>query len=202
MKRVFIFLVLVLCFPFLLADTTFFEGDSDYRDDFMMASLPEEIVAAVVAGVEVLQSGGSGGYFLREEFNQTIVCPTCTDSLRSHIREYQSIDYNEEQITILTKEINEEFVVDLSNNQVRYIIENFEDECDSPYPILGAVAGGRFRDLTSPLLVTIIVVILIFFAVIGYFIIRALRKIRSGNIHGVKRKKVKKKKLFKSRSRR
>jgi len=191
-------LVLVSCFHFVLAETTFFEGGYGYRDDFVMAGLPEE---ALVEDVVVLQSS-SGGYFLKEEYNQTLVCYACSDSLREHIREYRNIDYDEEEVTVLTEEINEELVVDLSNNQVRYIIENFEDECDAPYPILGAVAGGRFRDLTSFLVIVIVIIVLVFFVLVGYFIVRSLKNIRSKNIRGSRRRKVKKKKLFKERTRR
>ena len=173
------------------AETTFFEGD-DYRGDFIMANLPEEIVAQIEEGeTEILRTGG-GSYFLRETYNSTEVCDVCFDSLRQQIQDKQSIDYEEEEIILLASEINQQYKTDLSNSQVRYIIENFEDECDAPYPLLGGIAGGRFRDILSPFTIAIAVIILIFVIFIGYRIISTLRK--------VKIKKTKKKKKIKKKS--
>jgi len=166
----------VFLLQFISAETTFFEGDLGYGDDFIMSSLPED-VADVIANeeIEILQVGG-GGYFLEQQYNTTLVCEACANSLRDHIREHQDIDYNEEEVIILTEHINQEFQTDLSNNQVRYIIENFEEECDSHYPLLGGFAGGRLRNLTDPLVLGITIILLISIILLGYFIIRALKK--------------------------
>jgi len=172
---IFVILISVFLLPVISADTTFFEGDYDYRNDFIMSSLPEEVIEAVAEGGEILQVGG-GGYFVGQKYNTTKVCEVCIDSLREHIKEYQDIEYNENEVTVLTGLINQEFQTDLSNNQIRYIIENFEDECDAPYPLLGGIAGGRFRNLTTPLTLWITSIVLIFFIIIGYLIIRALKK--------------------------
>ena len=170
-----ILLVCILSIQVVFAETTFFEGDYDYRDDFIMANLPGDIVNAITdEEIEILQVSG-GGYFLREYYEEEI-CDVCTESLKEHINEYQDIDYNEDEVIVLTELINQEFQTDLSNNQVRYIIENFEDECDAPYPLLGGIAGGRLRNLTNPLTLTITSIVLIFFIIIGYLIIRVLRK--------------------------
>lgn len=181
-------LIGIFLFSFVSADTTFFEGDYNYRGDFIMANLPEEIIEAVRGGVEILPSGG-GGYFLKEEFNSTLVCEICSESLREHIKQYQNIDYSEEKISILTSEINQEFQIDLSNNQVRYIIENFEDECDSNYPLFSGFAGGRLRNLTTPALLTISFFVLAFFIIIGFMIIRSLKKRGYGRTWKIKKRK-------------
>jgi len=169
-----IFFVIFLCFQFVLAETTFFEGDLGYGEDFIMESLSAEIVGAVGGGAEVLQGGG-GGYFVREEFNQSFVCETCIESLREHIIQYQDIDYSEEEVIVLTEEINQEFGGDLSNSQVRYVIENFEEECDAPYPILGGFAGGRFRDLITPMFYVVVFAVLILFLVVVIVLVRILK---------------------------
>ncbi len=178
MKRGLILLILINIFllPVIFAETTFFERDYDYRDDFIMANLPEDVVDAIAGEeIEILQVSG-GGYFVKQRYNSTVVCKVCTDSLKEHIKKYQNIVYNENEVTILTEHINQAFQTDLSNNQVRYIIENFEDECNAPYPLLSGFVEGRFRDLTNPLILSIIIIILIFFIIIGYLIIRVLRK--------------------------
>jgi len=70
---VFIFVILISIFliPIIFAETTFFEGDYDYRDDFIMANLPEDVIEeiAINPDVEILQIGG-GGYFLEEQYNK------------------------------------------------------------------------------------------------------------------------------------
>jgi len=173
-----VFIISLVLSIFLLqiisAETTFFEGDYNYRGDFIMANLPENVIEAIDEEAEILKTSG-GSYFLEQKYNTTLVCEVCIDSLREHIKEYQQIDYNEDEISILTSKINQEFQIDLSNNQVRYIIENFEDECNLPIPLLGGFAGGRFRDLTNPLVLGI-TIILVSIIILGYFIIRALKK--------------------------
>ena len=176
---VFIFVILISIFliPIIFAETTFFEGDYDYRDDFIMANLPEDVIEeiAINPDVEILQIGG-GGYFLEEQYNSSEVCLLCFENLRTHIKQKQKIDYTEDEVVVLTGLINQDFQTDLSNNQVRYILENFEDECDMPLPLLGGFAGGRFNNLLNPLILTITSIVLIFFIIIGYLIIRTLRK--------------------------
>ena len=177
-KRV---LFILLAFSVLLlfqvyADTTFFEGDYNYRDDFIMASLPDDVAEAIAnEDIEILQVS-SGGYFLEQPYNTTLVCEACINSLKEHIKKYQHINYKEEEITILTELINQEFKTNLSNNQVRYVIENFEDECDAPYPLAGGIAGGRLRNLTNPFILGITIIVLISIIILGYFITKALKK--------------------------
>lgn len=194
MKReLIILLICILLVQVVYAETTFFEGDLGYRGDFIIANLPEEVIEA---GVEILPSGG-GGYFLRQAYNKTLVCDVCSDSLRQHIKEEQNIDYNEDEIVILTYEINQEFQTDLSNNQVRYIIENFEDECDAPYPLLGGFAGGRFSNLLDPLVLTITIILLLSIIITGYLIIRTLKKRGYGRRKKSKKRNKLKKHKFK-----
>jgi len=172
---IFVILLSIFLAPVISAETTFFEGDYDYRDDFIMANLPENVVEAISEEAEILKTSG-GSYFLEQKCNTTLICEVCMDSLKEHVKKYQQIDYNEEEISILTSKINQEFQANLSNNQVRYIIENFEDECDAPYPLLGGFASGRLRDLMNPLLLGIMIIILISIIILGYFIIKALKK--------------------------
>jgi len=180
----------IFLLPMISAETTFFEGDYNYRDDFIMASLPENVIEILETqeDVEILQTSG-GGYFLEEEYNNTLVCEVCIESLKEHIKEKQHANYDEEAVTVLTGSINQEFQTDLSNNQVRYIIENFEEECDMPYPLLGGIAGGRLRNLTNPLVFGISLIILISIIILGYFIKRALKKRGYGRHWKIKKNK-------------
>jgi len=196
-KGVLILIICILLLQVVYAETSFFEGDLGYRADFIMANLPEDVVQAVAEGGEILQIS-SGGYLLREgRYEGTIVCETCLESLKTHIKQKQDIDYTEEEIIILSNEINQQTYPDLSNNQVRYLIENFETECNLPIPLLGGFAGGRFRNLTSPLVLWITIIILIFFIIIGILIIRALRKRGYGG-RKKRKKKIKEREIDKS----
>jgi len=188
MKRGEILLVLIaiLLISPVLAETTFFEGDSGYRDDFIMANLPPEIAVAISEGAQVGETS-TGGFFLRQVYNTSEVCVYCYENLKQHIEETRKINYSEQDVILLASEINTELKADLSNNQVRYIIENFEDECNMPLPLLGGFASGRSTDLLSPFLLIISITLLAGIILIGFLIIRALKKRKS-------RKKAKKRK--------
>lgn len=185
MKRGEILLVLItiLMISPVLAETTFFEGDSGYGDDFIMANLPPAIVAAVSEGAQIGETS-TGGFFLKQTYNTSEVCVYCYEDLKQHIQETRKINYSEQDVILLATEINTELKTDLSNNQVRYIIENFEDECNMQLPLLGGFASGRSTDLLSPLLLIISIILLVGIILIGFLIIRALKRKRS-------RKKVK-----------
>ena len=187
---VFSILICILLVQILSAETTFFEGDYDYRENFIMADLPAE---AIAEGAEILQQGW-GGYFIRQAYNKTLICGTCFEDLREHIDKKKRIDYTEEEIILLADSINQDpLQVNLSNNQLRYILENFEEECNRPLPLLWGIAGGRFSDLFSPLVIAIAVIVLVFFIVIGYLIIKVLKKKVYGKTKKRKRKSKKNK---------
>ncbi len=176
----------VLCLSCVLAETTFFEGDLGYGDDFIMGVIEGEVVEP--EAVELLMiTIRSGGYFQREKYNESLVCAICLDSLREHISAKRNLDYSENEFGILMEEINQVLEVNLSLNQVAYVIENFEDECDAPIPLLGAVTGGRFRDLLSSVVLFVGITVLILFILV-YLLFRRLRKIKLSNVRKRKRK--------------
>ena len=181
------FLVLILCLQFAFAGTTFFEGDLGYNDDFIMGEIVSEEVVETIPEAEELSQGGGGKSFV--QLDKALVCEVCSESLRKHINYFRDIDYSEEEIEILSLEITEETGVTFSHEQVAVLIEDFEKECSLPYPLLGGLAGGRLRDLSSPLIIFIGVLILGFFIFL-YFMFRRIRKIKSN----IKKKSSKKKK--------
>ena len=165
---VFIFLICILFLQFLAAETTFFEGELGYRDDFIMGNLPEEEEEITEILPEV------GGY---SQLDKKFVCNVSFDSLKKHIIEYQHINYSKEEIEILRLEIKENTGIAFSQKQVAVLVENFEDECSQPYPLLGGFAGGRYRDLLTPLVTASAIIILISLITL-YFVFRRLRKIK------------------------
>jgi len=186
MKRGLIILLLVsiLFLQFVLADTTFFEGDLGYRDDFVMAPIPEGgIIEEPIPEEPEIESFISGGGFLvrQDGIAETISCPLISESLKEHIDKKRSIEYTEKELEILTIEINQELKRNLSTNQVSYILDNFEDTCDSPLPLLSGSAIGRFRNLLNPLVLIVSFIVLIFLIYILYRIVPILRK-RKGKI--------------------
>jgi len=172
-----VFLMLVLGSSFVLAETTFFEGDLGYGDDFIMGALEEDVVESEAVELLTITVRGDGDYFQREEYNESLVCAICFDSLKEHISTKRKFDYGEAEFEILMEEINQELEINLSLNQVAYVIENFEDECDFPIPLLGAVTGGRYRDLYSPVVLITGGIVLVFFIIL-YLLFRGLRKIK------------------------
>ena len=152
MKKVVILLVLILCLQFAFAETTFFEGDYNYGNDFIMGKIVSEEVVETIIKEETLQSGGGKSVV---QLDKGLVCEICSESLRDHIDKYKHIDYSEEEIKILSLEITDEIGISFSHEHVLVLVENFEDECSQPYPLLGGIAGGRYRNLISPLLLFI-----------------------------------------------
>jgi len=188
--------VILFCMLFILvnisfvnADTTFFEGDYGYRDDFIMESVPEVVVVGELnlcgngfcdlgensencpedCGVQ----GGRGIVYINKE----LVCDICLESLQEHINDFRHIDYSDENLELLTLQINEETNANFLKEQVRALVENFDDECGIPYPLLSGFAGGRYRDIVTPLVLAIGIIVLGFFIFL-YFIFRRLKKVR------------------------
>ncbi len=190
MKRglIILFLISILSFQFVLADTTFFEGDLGYRDDFIMAPIPEGgVIEGAIAEEPEIESFISGGGFLvrQDGIAETISCPLIFKSLKGHIDRERSIEYTEKELEILTIEVNQELEKDLSTSQVGYIIDNFEDTCDTVLPLLSGSAIGRVRNLLTPFILIISIIVLVFLIYILYRIVPILRK---------KRRKIKKRK--------
>lgn len=187
MKGLMILCLSILCVSCVLAETTFFEGDLGYGDDFIMGVIEGEVVEPEAVELLTITTVGSGGYFQREEYNESLVCAICLDSLREHISAKRDIDYSENEFEILMEEINQVLEVNLSLSQVAYVIGNFEDECDAPIPLLSAATGGRFRDLISPVVLFAGITVLIFFILI-YLLFRRLGKIKLSNVQKRRRK--------------
>ena len=206
MKRgIFVVLIFILSLQFVLADTTFFEGDYGYRDDFIMS--PEEVVdlcgdgacnngescetcpqdCGVCINVESVSGStlGRGG-----GLNKELVCDVCFDSLKEHIDKYRDIDYDEREIETLSIELEEELNVRLLDYQVAALVENFDDECGRPYPVLSGFATGRYRDLLSPMVITVSVIVLGFFIFL-YFVLRRLKRFKFRKKKSKSRKKLK-----------
>ena len=181
MKRGLIILLLVsiLFLQLVSAETTFFEGDLGYRDDFIMAPVPEGgiIEEPVTEQLEIESFISGGGFFVKQEgISETIPCPLIFESLKGHIERKRSIEYTEKELKTLTIEVNQELEKNLSMSQVSYIIDNFEDTCDSPLPLLAGSAVGRFRNLLNPFILIVSFIVLIFLVYILYRIIPILRK--------------------------
>ena len=172
---VFTFLVCILFLQFIAAETTFFEGDLGYRDDFIMGNLPEG-----VSQVEIRRG--------ISHLNKEDVCNICFDSLKRHIEKYNHINYSKEEIEILSLEIKEKRGIYFSLEQVAVLVENFEDECSQPYPLLGGFAGGRYSEILSPFLNIIFFIILISLILL-YFLFRRLRKVKFRRKRRHKKKK-------------
>jgi len=173
MKRGLIILLLVsiLFLQLVLAETTFFEGDLGYRDDFIMASVPEgeNIEEPITGGSEIESFISGGGFLIRDnKTSKTIACPLIFETLKGNIKEKRSIDYSETELKILTDKINQKLGIDLSNDQVSFIIDNFEDTCDMSLPLSGGFAAGRIRNLLTPLIIAIAILVLLFIIIIIY----------------------------------
>ena len=178
-KEVLYLLIICILLPFVSADTTFFEGDLGYGEDFIMAPVPEGgIIEGTIAGEQEIESIISGGGILvrQKGIAETITCPLIFESLKGHIEKKRSIEYTEKELEILTIEVNQELKKDLSINQVSYILDNFEDTCDSPLPLLGGFATGRFRNLLNPFILIVSFIVLMFLIYIIYKIMPVLRK--------------------------
>jgi hypothetical protein len=193
-RLIFLFAVSILFLQLVLADTTLFEGDFGYRDDFIMASIPEEGIIDLCGDNscnsgencetcpqdcgDCIRTSGDGGIVIGdEEINKELVCEVVFNSLKEHIKKYEEINYNESELEILNIKLKEELNVRLLNNQVAALIENFDDECDKPYPILGGLTIGRFRNLFGLLIIGIVILASVIFL---YFILRRSNKIKFG----------------------
>lgn len=173
MRKIWMFLILgIFLTSFVFADTTFFEGDYNYRDDFIMGNLTREVVEETIKieTIKILPKGGSSF-----QLNKNLVCDICFDSLKQHIKKYQNIDYTEEQLNYLKIKIEEETGVYFSHKQVAVLVENFEDECNAQYPLLGGLAAGRYQNLLNPLVILISAIILISLILL-YIVFRKITK--------------------------
>ncbi len=144
-----------------------------------MAPVPEGgIVEGTIAEEPAVESFISGGGFLvrQDGIAETIPCPLIFESLKGHINKKRSIEYTEKELEVLTIEVNQELEKNLSTNQVGYIIDNFEDTCDGSLPLLGASVVGRYRNLLTPFIFIVSLIVLVFVSYIGYRIISVLRK--------------------------
>lgn len=175
---VFVILISVSFLQVVFAETTFFEGDLGYGDDFIMALLEEE--PEIPAGIEIsveTETQQPGGGFIRENVVESVCCPIIAESLKAQIKEKQTIEYSKLELEILTNKINEEIkFFKLSKGEVGYILETYEETCDAYYPLLAGLATGRSRNLLILIVMVTAIIILVFFIIIGYMIIHILRK--------------------------
>jgi len=171
-KEAVMFLICILLIQFVIADTTFFEGEVGYKKDFIMGNLPEEVIGEAITP-EI--SPTRGGF---AQSKKTIVCEICFDSLSRHINEYRHINYSKEEIEFLRLEIKEDAGIYLSPKQILVLVENFEEECNKSYPLLGGFAGGRYSEILFPFTIIVFFIILISLIIL-YFLFRKLRKVKS-----------------------
>jgi len=182
MKKGIILLIFILSINFVLADTTFFEGELGYRDDFIMGNPVGEIIPVNIPEIEgggkpeVFAEDGGGFIIPKEGIDKKMVCPSIANSLKKHIKEKRNIDYSEKDIEILTREINQEFGINLPNIEVRDIINNYEEVCDTYFPLSGGLALGRSRDLLTLAVMIFTVIALLFIIYIGNKIKYKLKK--------------------------
>jgi len=196
-NKIYIFLIIFLVLPIISAETTFFEGELGYRDDFIMVDkeVPEVIVPYCgddsCNGAETCSScsedcghcsGGWGGGIIS---TKTQICEICFQDLRQHIKEKQNIDYSLEELEILTTKINAEVQAGFTSEQTRVLIENFEDECDSYMPVLGGLIPGRYRSLVVPILILVLILI-IGFAVYLFYALTKAKRIKKKAKHKIK----------------
>jgi len=211
-NEIYIFLIMLLVLPIISAETTFFEGELGYRDDFIMV---DEEVPEVVGpycgdnscnGAETCSScledcgscstGGGGGIISTlesSEVEKAQICGICLQDLRQHIKEKQNIDYSLEELEILTTKINAEVQVGFTSEQTRGIIENFEEECNSYIPVLGGLIPGRYRSLATSILIVVLILIM-GFAVYLFYVLTRVKRVKKKVKHKSKLKKRKHKK--------
>jgi len=211
-NKVYIFLIMLLVLPIVSAETTFFEGELGYRDDFIMV---DEEVPEIVGpycgdnscnGAETCSScsedcgscstGGGGGIISALESSdaeKVQVCGICLQDLREHIKEKQNIDYSLEELEVLTTKINAEVQVGFTSEQTKVIIENFEEECNSYIPVLGGLIPGRYRSLAIPVLIAVLILI-VGFAVYLFYVLTKVRRVKNKVKHKGKLNKKKGKK--------
>jgi len=191
--KIYIFLIMLLVLPIVSAETTFFEGELGYRDDFIMVGEEVPEVVGPYCGdnscngaetcsscSEDCRSCDSGGGIISNlessEIEKVKLCDICLQDLKRHIKEKQNIDYSLEELKILTTKINSEVQVGFTLEQTRVIIENFEEECNAYIPILGGLIPGRYRSLAMPILVVASIILIAFISSLIYSWIMATKK--------------------------
>ena len=182
-KELVIFLICILLIQFVIADTTFFEGDLGYTGNFVIAPSPTGGTPTTVGG------GGGGATPIREIILEEIIilenhldsqiCEICFESIKTQVKEKRTIEYTEQELEALTLDINTQLNAGVSTNYISFFIKNFEDRCDRNLPLAIAFAGGRFRDLITPLVGFILIIVLIFFIIV-FLVTRKASQIKKG----------------------
>ncbi|NPE26768.1 hypothetical protein HNV12_02060 [Methanococcoides sp. SA1] len=123
-NNIYFLLMILLVLPIISAETTFFEGELGYRDDFIMVNeeIPEVIGPYcgddLCNGDETCSScpedcgscggGGSSGILVKEFEEERIqICDICFKDLREHLKEKQIVEYAQEDIVRLNSKIND-----------------------------------------------------------------------------------------------
>jgi len=199
--------MVLLAFPLVSSEITFFEGELGYRDDFIMVDVEvSEVVGPYCEdnscnGAETCSScradcgsciTGGGRIISTLEFSEVEkaqVCGICLQDLREHIKEKQNIDYSLEELEILTTKINAEVEVGFTSEQTRGIIENFEEECNSYIPILGGLIPGRYRNLAMQILIITSIVSIAFISYLVYIWVSVKKRKSHINTKHLKRSK-------------
>jgi len=181
---VILILICILLMQSVIADTTFFEGDLGYTGNFI-------IVPSTTGGTTTVVSGGGGGggtplttivpqeTIILENHLDLQICEICFESIKNHVKEKRTIEYTEQELEALTLNINTQLNAGVSANYISFFIKNFEDRCDRNLPLAIAFAGGRFRDLITPLMGFVLIIVLIFFIII-FLITRKASQIKKG----------------------
>ncbi|MCH7850089.1 MAG: hypothetical protein IH845_00415, partial [Nanoarchaeota archaeon] len=116
------------------------------------------------------------------------VCLLCSKSLKKHIQRRGNIDYDSEELETLTLEINREIKSPVTMEEINFVLQNFEEECDSYLPLFGGLAIGRSRELSTVVVFISAFFVLLFFIFL-YFALRKIRKIKSSRFKRKEKRK-------------
>ncbi|MDD5012336.1 MAG: hypothetical protein PHQ66_01670 [Candidatus Nanoarchaeia archaeon] len=183
-KKVLIVILFALFFSSLcLAETTFFEGELGYNDEFIMSS--EEIAQAspsgggraIYCGNDFCDSGETCdscsidcGVCISEdtaeESNKQQVCDIIFQSLVNHIKTQQTRNYTSEEIQELTAQINQKNIINFSDSKTEEYVNNYEDICERFLPLFAGLVLGRNRNLILPIAIIAGILVLSLFVYI------------------------------------
>lgn len=168
-----LFLLLFTLFSSLsitYAETTFFEENLGYRDNFIMVQEKQQPTEKTreISLIDERRSTSGGLYCgdgacrllencincaedcgvclseLREVLlNEPLICNIVFESLRLHVKKEKNIDYTSAELELLTSKINTLTETSLTLNQTNLYLSQFENLCDMPYPLSGSFILGK-----------------------------------------------------------
>jgi hypothetical protein len=122
-------------------------------------------------------TGGPGIIETIDEDERVDICLIGLESLREHVKQRGNVDYDSDELEKLTLEIKEETEVPITIEEVSYVLENFEEECDSYIPLFGGLILGRYRNLSTIVFVSSTILIILFLIFL-YLASRRIKKIK------------------------